>query len=170
MHNVILSLGSNLGDRLNNLNFAIAAINEKIGKILSISSIYETEPFGFQSNNNFLNLCILVETVLNPSELLNLTQKIEHDAGRRKKSKNSIYHSRTLDIDIISIGDLCFETETLTIPHPHFSKRKFVLIPMLEIFPNFSIGKTKKSITQILMECKDETSVKRVDFKLNFPL
>jgi 2-amino-4-hydroxy-6-hydroxymethyldihydropteridine diphosphokinase len=170
MHNVILSLGSNLGNRINNLNFALEAINEKIGKILSISSIYETEPFGFQSNNTFLNLCIFIETALNPSDILNLTQKIEHDAGRKKKSKNSVYHSRTLDIDIISIDDLCFETETLTIPHPHFSKRKFVLIPMLEICPNFKIGKTKKTIAQIIMECRDESSVKRVDFKLNFLL
>jgi 2-amino-4-hydroxy-6-hydroxymethyldihydropteridine diphosphokinase len=170
MHNVILSLGSNLGNRINYLNFALTAINEKIGKILSISSIYETEPFGFQSDNNFLNICISVETALNPSDILNLTQKIEHDAGRTKKSKNSVYHSRTLDIDIISIDDFCFETETLTLPHPHFSKRKFVLIPMLEICPNFTIHKTKKTISQILRECKDETSVKRVDFKLNFPI
>jgi 2-amino-4-hydroxy-6-hydroxymethyldihydropteridine diphosphokinase len=169
MCNVILSLGSNLGNRLNNITFALKYINEKIGKILSISSIYETEPVGFQSNDNFYNLCVLVETALSPLDILMTTQNIEMEAGRMKKSNNNVYQSRVLDIDIILMDEIEVNTDNLTIPHPQLSKRKFVLVPLSEICPKFKIAKTNKTIAQMLHECEDNTSINRVNFKLNFP-
>ena len=168
MHNVVLSLGSNIGNRLDYLNFGLAAINEKIGEIISVSSVYETEPIGFHADNNFFNICVLIETTLNPFIILEALQKIEKEAGRTKKSTYDNYDSRTLDIDIIVIDNLHLKTDCLTIPHPQFSKRKFVLIPMHEICPNFIIANSDKTVNHYLQKCEDETEIIRLELKLNY--
>jgi 2-amino-4-hydroxy-6-hydroxymethyldihydropteridine diphosphokinase len=161
MHNVILSLGSNIHDRWQFLDFGLRSISQNIGKISRISSVYETEPIGFICDGNFYNMCVLVQTKLNPEEILNRLERIESASGRKLKTKNKKYHSRTLDIDIISFDDIKLNSDRLIIPHPNFTERKFVLLPLQEICPNFTDKTTLKTINLILKECQDNSSVLR---------
>ena len=143
-----LSLGTNLGDKEQNLLSAIKEIEKRIGTIKAQSAFLVTEPWGFKSHNTFLNAAVKVSTHLSPFELLDATQEIERDLGRHSKSINGVYHDRIIDIDIL----LCFDHEApdeassydeessihiktprLTIPHPLMNERDFVLIPLNEI-------------------------------------
>ena len=130
-----LSLGSNLGDREDMLRRAIALIEERVGAVQRVSSFIETEPWGFESTNPFLNAAVMVLTTLSPIECLDATQQIERELGRKKKSKNGIYHDRPIDIDLLLYGDLTLSTPRLTIPHPRMLERDFVMIPLREILP-----------------------------------
>ena len=133
MHTVYLSLGSNLGDKEQNLASAISEIARRIGDITAQSAFLETEPWGFDSDNAFLNAAVCVETQLSPYELLHTTQQIERDLGRMQKSEQGVYHDRIIDIDILLYDDLHIQTPELTIPHPLIQQRDFVLIPLKEI-------------------------------------
>ena len=139
LHTVYLSLGTNLGDKEHNLVSAITEIGRRIGPVRAQSAFLATEPWGFESENTFLNAAIRVETELSPHALLKVTQQIERDMGRTQKSTvNSqlstvIYHDRIIDIDILLYDDLQIHTKKLTIPHPHMYERDFVLIPLKEI-------------------------------------
>ena len=133
-----LSLGSNLGDREEMLRRAIALIEERVGTVQRVSSFIETEPWGFESANPFLNAAVMVQTTLAPLQCLRKTQQIERELGRKKKSKGGIYHDRPIDIDLLLYGDQTISTPRLTIPHPHMFERDFVMIPLREILP--SIG------------------------------
>ena len=133
MHTVYLSLGSNLGDKEQNLASAVSEIVRRIGDITAQSAFLETEPWGFDSENTFLNAAICVETELSPYELLHTTQQIERDLGRKQKSEKGQYHDRIIDIDILLYDDLHLQTPELTIPHPLMQQRDFVLIPLTEI-------------------------------------
>ena len=137
-----LSLGSNLGDREDMLRRAIMLIGERIGAVQRVSSFIETEPWGFESEHPFLNAAVMVLTTLSPIECLDATQQIERELGRKKKSKNGIYHDRPIDIDLLLYGDLKLSTPRLTIPHPHMYERDFVMIPLREIMPSIEEGKT----------------------------
>ncbi len=128
-----LSLGSNLGDRADMLRRAIALIDERVGTVQRVSSFIETEPWGFRSKHPFLNAACLVLTTLSPEECLEATQQIERELGRKKKSRNGIYHDRPIDIDLLMYDDLRLSTPTLTLPHPHMYERDFVMIPLREI-------------------------------------
>ena len=130
-----LSLGSNLGDRAENLRRAIALIGERVGKVQRVSSFIETEPWGFQSEHPFLNAACLVLTTLSPLECLDATQQIERELGRRTKSSGGIYHDRPIDIDLLMYDDLQLSMPRLTLPHPHMHERDFVMIPLREILP-----------------------------------
>ena len=131
-----LSLGSNLGDRAENLRRAIALIDERVGTVQRVSSFIETEPWGFQSEHPFLNAACLVLTTLSPEECLEATQQIERELGRKKKSRNGIYHDRPIDIDLLMYDDLKLSTPRLTLPHPRMQERDFVMIPLREILPS----------------------------------
>ena len=133
MHTVYLSLGSNLGDKEQNLASAISEIARRIGDITAQSAFLETEPWGFDSDNTFLNAAVCLETQLSPYELLHTTQQIERDLGRKQKSEQGVYHDRIIDIDILLYDDLHIQTPELTIPHPLMQQRDFVLIPLKEI-------------------------------------
>ena len=133
MHTVYLSLGSNLGDKEQNLASAISEIARRIGDITAQSALLETEPWGFDSENTFLNAAVRVETELSPLDLLHATQQIEQDLGRTHKSQHGQYHDRIIDIDILLYDDLHIQTPELTIPHPLMQQRDFVLIPLKEI-------------------------------------
>ena len=141
MHQVYLGLGSNLGDREEHIRKAIALIGESIGLVIRQSSLIETEPWGFESANRFLNGVILVETSLTPRQLLKATQKIERQLGRKKKSTDSClltpvsYSDRSIDIDILLYDDLTVDEPDLKIPHPLMHERDFVMIPLNEIKP-----------------------------------
>jgi deoxyguanosine kinase len=166
MPNVILSLGSNIKDRKQFLIFGLHSIEKTIGEITKISSIYETEPIGFQSDTNFYNICIVVQSELIPEDILYQIEKIEKASGREYKSQNHVYQSRTLDIDIIFIDQLTINSKRLTIPHLHFAHRKFVLLPLNEILPDFKAPSNQKTINQILQECNDVSHVKRLSLDI----
>lgn len=130
---VYLSLGTNLGDKEANLRRAINEIERRIGPVRAQSAFITTEPWGFESENNFLNAAIRVETELPPLDLLHSTQQIECDMGRTAKSEANIYADRVIDIDILLYGDEHIETPELTIPHPLMQERDFVMIPLKQI-------------------------------------
>jgi len=128
-----LSLGSNLGNKEDNLTKAVSLISEKVGNVVRQSSFYYSEPWGFQSENSFVNLCIAVDTSLAPLDLLHSTQLIERTMGRTRKSKDGLYHDRIIDIDILLYGDQHISLPELQIPHPLMTRRDFVMIPLREI-------------------------------------
>ena len=138
-HTVYLSLGSNLGNRRQLLLDAIEKINKKVGNVVRQSSFYETKPWGFKSENLFLNAAVKVTTKLSPTELLEVTQQIEREMGRRKKTtlnsqlSTPNYSDRPIDIDILLYDDLHVDLPQLKIPHPLMQERDFVLLPLREI-------------------------------------
>ena len=163
---VFLGLGTNLGDREANLAKAQELIRKSIGLIDSCSVIYETEPWGFQSENNFLNMIIKVHTSLKPTDLLKEIQLIEGQLGRIRESRQ--YASRTIDIDILLYSNLVIDKSNLTIPHPLIQDRRFVLAPFCDIAPEMIHPVLSKTFAVLLKECKDERIVKRTD-PLSFP-
>ncbi|MCF0243493.1 MAG: 2-amino-4-hydroxy-6-hydroxymethyldihydropteridine diphosphokinase [Bacteroidaceae bacterium] len=130
---LFLSLGSNLGDREQNLRKAIELINEDVGTVVRQSSFIATAPVDFVSDNQFLNAAVLVETHLSPFECLHATQKIERQLGRTRKSVEGKHFDRTIDIDLLLYDDLTINTPELTIPHPRMNEREFVKIPLEQI-------------------------------------
>lgn len=132
-HQVYLGLGSNLGDCRKNLERAIRLIGDRVGQVTRQSSFIETEPWGFESPNKFMNAVILCETTRSPREVLLLTQQIERDMGRMKKSVSGGYTDRAIDIDILLYDDVTIDEPDLKIPHPLMHQRDFVMIPLKEI-------------------------------------
>lgn len=134
-HQVYLGLGSNQGNRRQLIRRAIGLIGERIGPVTRQSSLIETEPWGFESPNKFLNGVIRCETSLTPREVLRLTQQIERELGRRQKSLPAVrnYADRPIDIDILLYDDLHVDEPDLKIPHPLMHEREFVMRPLHEI-------------------------------------
>lgn len=133
MHKVYFSLGSNLGDRKHNIRHAVELIGERIGAVERVSSLYETEPWGFSSDNMFVNAAVCVFTKLSPRAILEATQAIEREMGRKIKSVNGQYHDRIIDIDILLYDDIEIDEPDLKIPHPLMHERDFVMKPLREI-------------------------------------
>lgn len=131
---VYLGLGTNIGNRRGNMVKAAALLAERVGDILALSGFMETEPWGFESENLFLNAAIKMETPLTPDELLSATQAIEREMGREKKSDGS-YHDRVIDIDILLYDNRVIEQPSLIVPHPLMQERLFVMAPLAEIAP-----------------------------------
>ncbi|MBL4862458.1 MAG: 2-amino-4-hydroxy-6-hydroxymethyldihydropteridine diphosphokinase [Crocinitomicaceae bacterium] len=156
---IFLSLGSNLGDRFLHLSNALQQIEQRIGEITRTSSVFETPPYGFEADTNFLNMCLGVTTQLTPEEVLVETQQIEIALGRKEKSKHSTYSSRTIDLDIILYNSLIITLPELTIPHPRFHERRFVLEPLSEIAPDQVDPVSEKSIKTLHSECIDESPI-----------
>ena len=156
---VHLSLGSDLGDKLSFLKKAITEIKDQIGDVVKISSVYKSEAWGFQSQTTFYNIAIELETKLDPLELLVATQQIENEIGRGMKSHEGQYESRIIDIDIIFYNDLVISSKKLTIPHPHFHLRNFVLFPLSEIAANTIDPKTSLNVRQLLHNSQDKSKV-----------
>jgi 2-amino-4-hydroxy-6-hydroxymethyldihydropteridine diphosphokinase len=135
-HSVFLALGSNLGDKQKNIEDAFEKIEERIGKITSLSALHITNPVGFQSANIFVNCVCEVVTNIDIYTLFATTQEVEKEIGRRVKSRYGIYTDRIIDIDLIMADNLIINTPDLTIPHPLFHLRDFVLAPFCEIAPD----------------------------------
>lgn len=131
---VTLLLGSNEGDRERILNVAREMLNDSLGNILLESAVYESEPYGYQSDNQYLNQALVLEVDLSPLELLDRVQSIENYLGRVRNQKER-YTDRTIDIDILYCGDKVVEGDRLIVPHPRIAERRFVLEPMMEIAP-----------------------------------
>jgi 2-amino-4-hydroxy-6-hydroxymethyldihydropteridine diphosphokinase len=154
---IFLGLGTNLGDREKNLSMAVDRIGEEIGKVIRCSSVYETEPWGFQSENRFLNMVVKAGSSLRPSGLLGRILMIEAQLGRLRSGKG--YKSRTIDIDILLYGSEVIKKEELEIPHPRIPVRKFVLEPLCEIAPDMIHPVLKVTFTELLAKCGDECRV-----------
>lgn len=165
LNSVVLSLGSNIEDRLYYLKSAISEIKENIGEVKNISSVYESEALGFNSDVDFLNLCIEIETKLSPFTLLEKTQEIELNLGRTKKT-NGYYESRKIDIDIIFFGNETINTELLAVPHKLFKKRQFVLLPLNEIYKGSYYPENSRKIDELIKKCKDKSSIKKTTYTL----
>ena len=133
MHEVYFSIGTNIGDREANMHRAIKLIDEKIGAVTRQSSFHNTEPWGFQSSNRFINAAVCCITDKSPHEVLRISQEIERMLGRKTKSVNGEYHDRLIDIDILLYDDVVIDTPDLKIPHPFMKERDFVMRPLGEI-------------------------------------
>jgi len=160
MKKVFLGIGTNLGDREACLKSAIECIRESIGQVVRNSSVYETEPWGFSSDDQFLNMVVEVETELKPSGLLGRMLMIEARMGRLRNGTG--YSSRLIDLDILLYGNKVLNTKSLVIPHPRLHERSFVLVPLCEIAPDFVHPVLMKDIKTLLKECKDSGEVKKV--------
>lgn len=136
MQKVYFGLGSNLGDKAQNIAKAIEMMKEQIGTLVSQSALYTSEPWGFESENDFVNIAACFETDLSPQEVLSRTQAIERAMGRKHKSVNKVYSDRIIDIDILLYGNETINEPNLTIPHPLMHEREFVMKPLSEIVNN----------------------------------
>lgn len=159
MNQAVLLLGCNIGDRTKYLNQAINALKNDVGTITQMSSIYESEPWGFDCETSFLNQVIVLETEYAAEYLLDQIQEIEKKLGRRRTQKG--YEARTMDIDILFYNDLILDTEHLKIPHTELHKRRFTLLPLSEILPIKVHPVLQKTIKKLLIECDDKLWVKK---------
>lgn len=157
MSKVYLLIGGNLGDRIDYLQKAVNEIKKNIGNIISSSSVYETEPYGFKDEKQFLNQCLLVETSFSPMDVLQISRKIESSLGRIRKPGK--YESRTMDIDILFYNERIINEIDLIIPHPELHKRNFALIPMSEINSGFIHPVLGEKIYNLLKKSPDSHKV-----------
>jgi 2-amino-4-hydroxy-6-hydroxymethyldihydropteridine diphosphokinase len=161
MSRVYLLLGSNLNNRTKILQQARDLIAEHVGAVISTSSVYESEPWGFESDMSFLNQVLEVECELSPFQLLDEILGIEKMLGRTRP-KHVRYQSREIDIDILFYDDMVLESENLQIPHPRLHQRLFALIPLSELNKDLSHPGLKRTISQLIQECTDESRVAKI--------
>ncbi len=150
MATVYLSLGTNIGNKEKQMNEAIERIETQIGDVVSRSTFYVTEPWGFESENSFLNAVVKIETELSADEVLKETQNIEREMGRMEKSEKGKYKDRIIDIDILMYGTSIIDSPNLTIPHKFMKERRFVLEPLAEIASEVVIPGTDISVSKAL--------------------
>ena len=155
MRRAYLSLGSNLGDRRNNLETALEALEKENVRVLQRSSTYETEPQDVKTQPWFLNIVVLCETTCFPIQLLGLLQRVEREMGRVRQGV-ARRGPRLIDIDILLFGNAVMETSELVIPHPRMFERRFVLEPLLEIAPDLKHPETKEPITRYLSRVRGQ--------------
>ncbi|MFD1630847.1 2-amino-4-hydroxy-6-hydroxymethyldihydropteridine diphosphokinase [Pseudopedobacter beijingensis] len=156
MFTTFLSIGANLGDRLDSIEKSLKHIEETIGEIVTQSSVYETQAWGNTNQPDFLNIAIEVRTHLLPQDLLTQIGVIERDLGRKRKEH---WGARTIDIDILFYDNLVIKTPDLTIPHPFLQERAFVLVPLNEITSKYIHPILKKNVQQLYDLCEDKSQV-----------
>jgi len=157
MNLIYLSLGSNLGKRAQHLDAALKLIQSRIGGIESVSRYYESEPWGYTSENRFCNCCVCLQTNMEPLLLMDRLLEIEQEMGRNREGMG--YSDRVIDIDMLLYGDSRLDYPRLTIPHPSMGDRRFVLAPLAEIAPRLIHPVTGISISKMLQQCPDQSEV-----------
>jgi deoxyguanosine kinase len=157
MRNIYIALGSNMGDRLANLQQSVNRIDNEIGQVLRCSSIYEVPAVGF-SGAIFLNACLVAESEKTAKVILKGLKAIENEMGRKQVSNGS-YHDRPIDLDLIMVEDEFFNSEELSIPHPRFQDRLFVLQPLYEIAPQKRVPNQNLTVSQLFNSCEDPTII-----------
>jgi 2-amino-4-hydroxy-6-hydroxymethyldihydropteridine diphosphokinase len=160
MAKLFLLLGGNLGDKRAVFEKALKLVESMVGSIVKYSSVYETEPWGFESDDLFWNQAVIVETDLDPQAVLLQTQLIEKKLGRVRHSGQ--YSSRLIDLDLLFYDDQIIKNDELEIPHPRIAERRFVLQPLVEISPEFIHPTFNKTIAQLLNACPDRLIVKKL--------
>ncbi|MGB0525787.1 MAG: 2-amino-4-hydroxy-6-hydroxymethyldihydropteridine diphosphokinase [Flammeovirgaceae bacterium] len=155
-HQIYLLLGGNLGNRMRNIQAAIQAISHHIGQVKAVSKVYETAAWGIPNQPAYLNQALQVSSMLPPNELLYAINKIEDDLGRERHER---WQARIIDIDILYYSDHVIEGQRLTLPHPHLHHRKFALIPLVDIAPEFVHPILEKNNQELLDLCEDELQV-----------
>jgi len=156
---VILGLGSNMGNRLSYLGYAVKQLRSEAGDIIAQSSVWESEPWGFEAEELFLNMTVILSTRMEPPALLRVISNIESSLGRRRR-RGSGYHSRVIDIDILLWGDRIMAIPWLQVPHPRIAQRRFVLEPLCEIAPDAIHPVSLKTMKDLLVLCEDHSEVK----------
>ncbi len=163
-----LSLGSNLGNKLENLQLAIDQIESLIGHVRQISSVYKTKSWGFDGDD-FYNICIEISSSLNPERMIAMVLAIENKLGRSRTNETG-YNNRIIDIDMLLFDDEIIFYDNLKVPHPDMLKRKFVLVPLTEIAPNIIHPIAKKTILICLQNCEDNETIEKIDSALVRPI
>ena len=157
MFPVFLALGSNIGDRKAFLEKAIKAVSGMAQtRVLRLSSVYETHPWGLKDQGLFLNQVCEINTGLSPLKLLTACLEIENSLGRRREER---WGPRTIDIDLLLYGRKIIEEDMLQVPHPLLAERRFVLVPLAELAPAFFIDKWDKTVGQLLENCPEKDTV-----------
>lgn len=156
MNIVYLLTGSNLANRLQHLQKAIQLIEANIGQVLEQSAIYETDPWGKEDQPSFLNQVLAIKTGLSPQEILKKIHVIEYFIGRRRNQK---WDKRVIDIDILFYNNVIIQESNLIIPHPLLTERRFALVPLAELIPNFIHPIFQQTISTLLENCTDNLSV-----------
>lgn len=152
---VFIGLGSNLGNKKQNLLDAISYIHSKQeNEVIETSNFIESEPWGFKSENSFINCCLNITTTLAAIDLLSFLKEIEENIGRTEKSVNAVYSDRLIDIDILFYSDEIIKTKDLIVPHPQLGNREFVLKPLVEIAPYFVHPISKMTLSQLLVNLR----------------
>jgi 2-amino-4-hydroxy-6-hydroxymethyldihydropteridine diphosphokinase len=155
-----LLLGTNLGNKKQNLHEATVHLSQQAGQILKSSSVYETMPWGVTDQPSYWNQVLLLQTTLVAQELLQVINTIEKELGRERRIR---WEARIIDIDILYFNDLVIETASLSIPHPRMASRRFTLVPLAEIAPHFVHPVLGKTSLELLENCADTLPVVRVD-------
>ena len=163
MNGIYIIIGGNLGDRLALIKDCKHKIEKEIGIISRCSSFYESESWGETGNPTYLNQVLYVESIFSAKEVLEKALEIEKKLGRTRDKK---WESRLIDIDILFFNDEIIDEKDLKIPHPHLQNRKFVLAPLNEIASEFVHPILKKSMKELLVECKDNLKVTKIIPKL----
>ena len=156
---VIAGLGSNLGDRFAALGRAMELISEEAGEISAASSVWETEPWGFDADELFLNMVVVIRTTLDPARMMQLFRSIEGRMGR-KRSGGGQYESRIIDLDILLWDNRVITLPGLEVPHPKLHSRRFVLEPLAEVVPEATHPVTGLTVTEMLELCDDRSDVR----------
>jgi 2-amino-4-hydroxy-6-hydroxymethyldihydropteridine diphosphokinase len=164
MYRVFLGLGGNIGNLPVNFQKVKKRIDEECGKIIATSSIYMTPPMGFESNDFFWNQVVEIESLLQPEEILFKIRAIEKELGRMHVQGE--YTSRPMDIDILYFDDKIIKTENLKVPHPRIPERKFVLVPLVELAPDFKHPFFGLTNFQLLGKCSDRSVIEKIDDNL----
>ncbi|HHJ09820.1 MAG TPA: 2-amino-4-hydroxy-6-hydroxymethyldihydropteridine diphosphokinase [Bacteroidetes bacterium] len=160
LEKIVLLTGSNRGNRREYIKHALFFLEQRVGRVLNHSVLYETEPWGFVDKTPFLNQALLVETELDPFDFLNEIHGIERQLGRQRQSRQ-YYAGRTMDIDIIFFGDRVIRDSLLEIPHPRLANRRFALVPVNEICPEWIHPVLKVSVHNLLERCEDRSGIKK---------
>ena len=155
----LILLGTNLGDREALLTRAIEMIEERCGEVVAVSNIYETEPWGFVAENNFLNQLVKIKTTLEAHDLLKELLSIEAELGRQRDENVKGYSSRPMDLDILYYGDKIIDDEDLVVPHPRLHLRRFALLPLCDVAADYEHPIFKKTNAVLLEECQDTSEV-----------
>jgi len=161
MNKVVLLLGSNLGDGHLLFQQVISLINERLGDLQLQSALYQSPPWGFKHENDFLNQVLLLETDLAAGEILQTCLQIETDLGRERKEQKG-YSARVIDIDILFVNNEVLESNHLILPHPRLHLRKFTLLPLVELMPDFIHPTLHKSMQALLVACEDNSEVRKI--------
>lgn len=163
MERCLILFGSNMGDKNKIYTQACLLINNRCGRIVAQSSAYESEPWGFEAKEWFLNRLIVVETELEPEAMMRQLLDIEAELGRVRHPETGGYTSRTADLDILYYGSRIVLTDSLTIPHPRLHQRRFALLPLCEVVPEFVHPAFNMTQTELLKRCFDFSEVRKIE-------